>query len=52
VVDWDMRDAEQAKLRNIARTTLRKYGFPLTSREVVVEKILDVAARELTDKDT
>jgi hypothetical protein len=52
VVDWDMRDAAQAKLRNIARTTLRKYGFPLTSREVVVEKILDVAARELTDKDT
>ncbi|MCK4509567.1 MAG: FRG domain-containing protein, partial [Desulfuromonadales bacterium] len=33
VVDWESRDSVQAKLRNVARVTLRKYGYPMLSRE-------------------
>jgi len=47
VVDWDTRESVQAKLRNVARATLRKYGYPLLSREPVVEKLIEVAEREL-----
>ena len=41
VVDWESRDAIQAKLRNVARVILRKYGYPVTARDQVVDKILD-----------
>jgi hypothetical protein len=47
VVDWDTRESVQARLRNVARATLRKYGYPLLSREQVVEKLIEVAEREL-----
>jgi hypothetical protein len=40
VVDWESRDAIQAKLRNIARVILRKYGYPVALRDPVIEKIL------------
>ena len=42
VIDWETRDAVQAKLRNVARVTLRKLGYPMSARESVVEKILEV----------
>ena len=40
VVDWESRDAIQAKLRNIARVILRKYSYPVALRDPVIEKIL------------
>ncbi len=47
VVDWEKRDAVQAKLRNVIWAILRKYGFPHFSRTDIVEKIIEVAARDL-----
>lgn len=32
VVDWETRDAVQARLRNVVRVVLRKYGYPQTLR--------------------
>ncbi len=46
VVDWETRDAAQAKLRNVARAILRKYGFPFLSREAVVEKLVEVTTKD------
>lgn len=46
VVDWETRDAAQAKLRNVARAILRKYGFPFLSREAAVEKIIEITAKD------
>jgi hypothetical protein len=50
-VDWETRDAVQAKLRNVARAILRKYGYPFLSREVVVEKIIEVTAGDLKEHE-
>jgi hypothetical protein len=47
VVDWETRDAVQARLRNVARVVLRKYGYPQTLREQVAEQVLALA--KLTD---
>ncbi|NWH04116.1 FRG domain-containing protein [Desulfobacter latus] len=49
VVDWESRDAIQAKLRNIARVILRKYSYPVALRDPVTEKIL--AALSEAQKD-
>lgn len=46
VVDWETRDAAQAKLRNVARAILRKYGFPFLSREAAVEKLIEVTTKD------
>ena len=46
VIDWETRDAAQAKLRNVARVTLRKLGYPMSVRESIIEKILEVAEKE------
>ncbi|MDP3858734.1 MAG: FRG domain-containing protein [Stagnimonas sp.] len=43
VVDWETRDAVQARLRNVARVVLRKYGYPQALREQVAEQVLDLA---------
>lgn len=51
VVDWETRDTIQAALRNVARTILRKNGYPFLSREAVVEKILEVAAGDLQERE-
>lgn len=40
VVDWQSRDAIQAKLRNLARVILRKNGYPGVIRDQVVERVL------------
>jgi hypothetical protein len=42
VVDWDKRDAIQAQMRTSIRVLLRKYGYPLNVREMVLERILDL----------
>ena len=43
VVDWDKREAVQARLRNGIRVVLRKYGYPQVLRDTVTEQILDLA---------
>ena len=43
VVDWDKREAVQARLRNGIRVALRKYGYPQVLRDTVTEQILDLA---------
>lgn len=43
VVDWETRDAVQARLRNVVRVVLRKYGYPQTLREQVVEQVMTLA---------
>jgi FRG domain./Domain of unknown function (DUF3387). len=48
VVDWETRDAVQARLRNVVRVVLRKYGYPQGLRERVAEQVLALA--KLTDK--
>ncbi|MGV8803431.1 MAG: FRG domain-containing protein [Polaromonas sp.] len=40
VVDWETRDAVQARLRNVVRVVLRKYGYPQALRQQVVEQVL------------
>ena len=47
VVDWETRDAVQARLRNVVRVVLRKHGYPQTLRELVAEQVL--ALVRLTD---
>lgn len=47
VVDWETRDAVQARLRNVVRVVLRKHGYPQALREQVAEQVLDLA--KLTD---
>lgn len=44
VVDWDKREAVQARLRNVARVVLRNYSYPADAREQVVSKVLELAA--------
>lgn len=46
VVDWESRDAIQAKLRNVARVILRKYGYPVAARDPIVEKLLEAFIEE------
>lgn len=47
VVDWETREAVQARLRNVVRVVLRKYGYPQALREQVAEQVLTLS--KLTD---
>lgn len=47
VVDWETREAVQARLRNVVRVVLRKYGYPQALREQVADQVLALA--KLTD---
>lgn len=49
VVDWETREAVQARLRNVVRVVLRKYGYPQALRDQIVEQVLALA--KLTDGD-
>lgn len=40
VVDWETREAVQARLRNVVRVVLRKYGYPQALREQIVEQVM------------
>ena len=51
VVDWESRDAIQAKLRNVARVILRKYGYPVTVRDQVVEKLIESVVEQPGDEN-
>ena len=39
-MDWETREAVQARLRNVVRVVLRKYGYPQVLREQVAEQVL------------
>lgn len=53
VVDWDKREAVQARLRNGIRVVLRKYGYPQVLRDAVTEQVLDLAkTAEVVDGGT
>jgi hypothetical protein len=43
VVDWDKREAVQARLRNGVRVVLRKYAYPSVLRDRVTEQVLELA---------
>ncbi|EON19375.1 HsdR family type I site-specific deoxyribonuclease [Cupriavidus sp. GA3-3] len=43
VVDWESRDAAQARLRNAARVILRKLGYPASLRDEVAERVVEMA---------
>lgn len=43
VVDWDTRDAVQARLRTAVRVLLRKRGYPTNARDAIVERVLAMA---------
>jgi hypothetical protein len=40
-VDWHKRESVRAALRNAARVTLRRLGYPMAAREAVLDRILD-----------
>jgi hypothetical protein len=43
VVDWETRDTVQARLRNVVRVVLRKYGYPASAREQIASEVLSLA---------
>lgn len=43
LVDWQTRESVQARLRNVVRHVLRKYGYPIEVREQIVDRILELA---------
>lgn len=45
VVDWDKREAVQARLRNAIRVVLRKLAYPPLLRDGVTERILALIKR-------
>jgi hypothetical protein len=45
-VDWDTRDAVQARLRTAVRVLLRKLGYPTNAREAIVEHVLAMTVAE------
>lgn len=51
VVDWENRDTIQAKLRNVARVLLRKYGYPVVVRDQVVDKLIESVVKLPGDKE-
>lgn len=46
VVDWQERESIKSQITNITRVILRKFGYPVNAREVVVSQILDVMAKQ------
>lgn len=43
VVDWEKRDSALAKLRTVARVTLRNLGYPHVARDRVIEQVIEFA---------
>jgi hypothetical protein len=43
VVDWDKRESALAKLRTVARVTLRNLGYPHAARDRVIEQVIEFA---------
>jgi hypothetical protein len=41
VVDWEDRESAVSRLRNTARTILRKYSYPTSGREEVIVSVIE-----------
>jgi len=52
VVDWETRDAVQARLRNVVRVVLRKYGYPQVLRDEVAERVIEIAKLDATGEQS
>ncbi len=50
-VDWEDRENIQARLRNIVRVILRKYGYPASARDAIIDEVLKVALSKDTPSD-
>lgn len=46
VVDWEVRENVQAEIKNITRVLLRKFGYPVNARDMVIANILSVLMEE------
>ena len=49
LVDWQTRETIQAEIRNITRVLLRKYGYPISARDYVIDNVLSVET-EMTNE--
>ncbi|HLG72266.1 MAG TPA: type I restriction enzyme endonuclease domain-containing protein [Chloroflexota bacterium] len=47
-IDWEKKESTRAKLRNMVRTILNKYGYPPDKQKMAVDLVLEQAA-ELSD---
>lgn len=45
-VDWEKRESVKAAMRNAARVVLRKYGYPASVREAVLDQLLGAIKAE------
>ena len=52
MVDWETRDAVQARLRNVVRVVLRKYGYPQVLRDEVAERVIEIAKLDATGEQS
>ncbi|MGB0712137.1 MAG: FRG domain-containing protein, partial [Gammaproteobacteria bacterium] len=41
-VDWEKRESVQASMRTAARVVMRRLGYPVSARDEVLDKVLDV----------
>ena len=51
LVDWQERETLQAEMKNTTRLLLRKFGYPVSARETVVQNILDIIAKKEKAED-
>ncbi|MFK5915723.1 MAG: FRG domain-containing protein [Woeseiaceae bacterium] len=49
VVDWTIREPAKAKIRSMMRIALRKYGYPSSVRDEVIDAIINMLA--VTEKE-
>lgn len=50
VVGWEDRDSAKARLRNLVRVAMRKFGYPLSARDEVAKKIIGAMVVEEAQK--
>ncbi len=50
-IDWGSRKNIQARLRNVMRVILRRYGYPISAREDIVENILKLKLTEFEESN-
>ena len=51
VVDWEDREPALARLRNLTRITLRKFGYPVHDRDDVIDKIIGTMPKSNPDDE-
>ncbi|MDA8254347.1 MAG: FRG domain-containing protein [Betaproteobacteria bacterium] len=45
-VDWDKRESVKAAMRNAARAVMRRLGYPIIAREVILDQLLGAMKTE------